>query len=86
MVEIRISDSADWDLFENLAKIFEKDLGGYWKERLDGADQRYWDLVVEEQVLTLHLEHYLGVSVLIYNSTNKTAYRVRELLNIYLGN
>jgi predicted RNA-binding protein len=26
-------------------------------------DQRYWDLECDDGVITLHLEHYLGISV-----------------------
>ncbi|MHC8338647.1 hypothetical protein [Pseudomonas sp. HLT2-19-2] len=31
----------------------------------DGLDQRYWDLEVEGQVITLHLEHCLGIMLLV---------------------
>lgn len=80
-MEIEISESADWKLFENVAQVLEQGLGGYWKERLDGLDQRYWDLVVGDQILTLHLEQYWGISVLIPESTDEMAHQVRALLN-----
>lgn len=38
MVEIEISENADWQLFENVARVLEHGLGGYWKEKLDGTD------------------------------------------------
>ncbi|MBU6957962.1 DUF3630 family protein [Pseudomonas sp. CVAP len=63
--EIKISESSDWQLFENVARALEQGLGGTWVEKADGIDQRYWDLAVEGQVITLHLEHYLGISVLL---------------------
>ena len=37
--------------------------GGHWTEILDGLDQSYWDLEVNEVVITVHREHFLGVSV-----------------------
>ncbi len=82
MVEIEISENADWQLFENVAQVLEQGLGGYWKERLDGPDQRYWDLAVGEQILTLHLECYLGISMLISDNAYETAQRVRTLLQL----
>ncbi|MBB1604929.1 MULTISPECIES: DUF3630 family protein [unclassified Pseudomonas] len=82
MMEIEISESADWQLFENVAQVLEQGLGGYWKEKLDETDQRYWDLAVGEQILTLHLEHYLGISMLIPDSAHETAQRVRTLLKL----
>ncbi|MEE4921564.1 hypothetical protein V2K23_19305 [Pseudomonas alliivorans] len=30
-------------------------------------DQRYWDLAVQGGVMTLHLEHYLGIMLLVEN-------------------
>ena len=64
-MRIEVSEEADWKLFEDVAGVIEQGLGGCWKERLDGLDQRYWDLLVDEHTLTLHLEHYSGISVVI---------------------
>jgi len=46
MVTIEVSEKADWKLFEGAARVLEQGLGGQWKEKLDGLDQRYWDLLV----------------------------------------
>ncbi|WP_235661510.1 DUF3630 family protein [Pseudomonas coronafaciens] len=46
-----------------MARVLEQRLGGRWIEKLDGLDQRYWDLLVDENTLTLHLEHYTGISI-----------------------
>jgi hypothetical protein len=35
------SEKAEWKLFEDVARILEQGLGGCWKEKLDGLDQRY---------------------------------------------
>lgn len=80
MATIEISENADWKLFEDVALVLEQGLSGYWKEKYDGLDQRYWDLVVGKQTLTLHLEHYLGISVLVPHNADETAQRVRALL------
>ncbi|MFD2644275.1 DUF3630 family protein [Pseudomonas japonica] len=82
MLTIEISEIADWKYFESVAQVLEEGLGGYWKVRNDGLDQRYWDLAVGEQTLTLHLEHYLGISVLIPDNADETAQRVHMLLNV----
>lgn len=59
--QIQISDDDDWKLFEYVAGVLEMSLQGHWTQRLDGTDQRFWDLGVRSGRLTLHLEHYLGI-------------------------
>lgn len=61
--QLHVSDEPDWSLFDRIARALETGLSGTWTERLDGLDERYWDLVVGEGKLTLHLQHYLGISV-----------------------
>lgn len=59
----RLSATASWELFDSIANAMEIRFGGRWINKLDGFDQRYWDLEIDEVVLTLHLEHYLGISL-----------------------
>jgi hypothetical protein len=59
--ELLISSEPNWGLFEKVAETLESELGGSWVEKTDGIDQRYWDLQIEGELLTLHLEHYLGI-------------------------
>jgi hypothetical protein len=61
--QIHVTDSSDWGLFERLAARLKDELKGRWMEKLDCLDQRYWDLETEHGRLTLHLEHYLGISL-----------------------
>jgi hypothetical protein len=61
--QIRVSEASDWSLFDRVARTLEVGLRGTWTEKLDGKDERYWDLVVGEGKLTLHLQHYLGITV-----------------------
>ena len=80
MLEIEVSTVADQSLFEQLACTLETGLGGRWTQRLDGLDERYWDLQVGTQIITLHLQHYLGIYVLIPSGCERLAARVRRLL------
>jgi hypothetical protein len=61
--EAQLSDQSDWKLFDRMADLIEKEFHGTWVEKLDGLDQRYWDVVIGNIKLTLHLEHYLGISL-----------------------
>ena len=61
LVELRISD--DSEQFKHLAEEVRNKLGGRWIEKLDGLDQSYWDLDVQGEKVTVHREHYEGVSV-----------------------
>jgi len=61
--QIDVSDRSDWSLFERVAKRLKSGLRGKWIERLDGLDQRYWDLEAAGGKVTLHLEHYLGITI-----------------------
>jgi hypothetical protein len=61
--QIEVSTSSDWALFDAIAAELRLALGGRWSARLDGLDQRYWDLKRRSGKITLHLEHYLGISI-----------------------
>ena len=60
-IELRLSENPDD--FSRLAATVQKVLKGKWEKQLDGLDQSYWDLDDEGTILTVHREHYLGVSV-----------------------
>ena len=61
--QVEISEEADWQLFERVATLLQVGLRGKWTEQLDGLDQRYWDSEASSGKLTLHLEHYLGITL-----------------------
>jgi hypothetical protein len=63
--QIYLSETSDWGLFNRIASELRLALDGTWSVQADGLDQRYWDLEVEGQVITLHLEHYLGIMLLV---------------------
>ena len=50
-----ITDEADWSEFERLAGAIRARFDAQIVERLDGLDERYWDLEVADQTVTLHL-------------------------------
>ena len=60
-VEIHLAD--DPEQFRQLAESLRSLLGGLWTAQLDGLDQSYWDLSTPYGTVTIHREHYLGVSV-----------------------
>jgi len=61
--QINVSKTADWTLFDQLASELKRCTKGHWVAQLDGFDQRYWDLASGTAKVTLHLEHYLGITV-----------------------
>ncbi len=61
LIELQLSD--DGSQFLHFAELVRKVLNGKWTEKINGLDQTYWDLDVQGQIITLHREHYLGVSV-----------------------
>jgi hypothetical protein len=60
-LELVITDEPDWSEFERLAGAIRAEFDAPIVERIDGPDERYWDLEVGDQTVTLHLQHYLGI-------------------------
>ncbi len=61
--QITVSEPADMQLFEKIASAVESEIEGQWKEKLTSPDQCYWDYESEGEKVTLHYEHYLGITV-----------------------
>lgn len=61
--EAHLAGRADWKLFDRVADLIGKEFNCRPVEKLDGLDQRYWDLAFGDVKLTLHLEHYSGISL-----------------------
>lgn|GEM_PF-1512238 len=76
-MDLRVTTSSDRRLFEEFASCLQLALGGTWTTA-DGADQRYWDLTLDSRVLTLHLEHYLGISISVDDPDSETSDRLLE--------
>ena len=59
---IRDSDGPVFQLIaDELTKVFKIQ----WTAKLDGFDQRYWDFDYRGATLSLHLEHFLGISIFV---------------------
>jgi hypothetical protein len=80
LIEIQLSD--DESQFLHFAELVRKVLKGKWTEKINGLDQTYWDLEVQGQIITLHREHYLGVSVFCKDKPEEIAVleRLKEIL------
>ena len=65
-----------------MARMLEQGLGGCWIQKLDALDQRYWDLSVDGHTLTVHLAHYLGISVVVPHNADEIAQSVLALLKL----
>ena len=65
--------SDDESQFAHFADLVREALNGKWTEKINGQDQTYWDLDVEGEIITLHREHYLGVSVFCKDRPEKIA-------------
>lgn len=61
--QIVVSTKSSRILFYWAAVKLRFGLKGAWAQRLSETDTMYWDLVVNGENITLHLEHYLGISV-----------------------
>ena len=77
--ELTVCDSADWSLFERIACLLEVELDGSWTAKVDGLDERYWDLEVEAQQLTLHLQHFLGITLYLVGPSDADPPRIALL-------
>jgi len=66
-LEVAISDDADWMLFNGVADAILSHFRGKLVEALDGLDERYWDIEIGGSIVTLHLQHYLGISLFAEN-------------------
>jgi len=71
-INLDLSGDSDRNLFQVIANELSNTFNVQWKTQADGLDQRYWDFEMQGTTLTLHLEHYLGIS--IFADKNKTDY------------
>lgn len=76
--ELHISSESSWTLFEKIADALENELNGIWTGKVNGIDQRYWDLQIENKVITLHLEHYLGI--LAFSDSRNLVLRAKQII------
>ena len=61
-------------------KFIEQQLNVKLNEKLDGLDQRYWDFIYNNCLLTLHLEQYLGLSIYTYEINEQSIAAIRGIV------
>ncbi len=62
-INTELSKISDGLLFQTIANELSQAFNVQWITQADGLDQRYWDFKFKGVFLTLHLEHYLGISI-----------------------
>jgi hypothetical protein len=82
--EARLSEKSDWEVFNQIADSITEEFNGRWIEKVDGLDQRYWDIEIENERLTLHLEHYLGISLFSTKDGDEKAQNLVQRIGNYL--
>jgi hypothetical protein len=63
-------------LFQKYAKILETEFNGKIIEKLDGLDQRYWDFDIEGNVVVIHSDSMVGISIHVEDESNENLLRV----------
>jgi hypothetical protein len=61
--QIVVSNTSSTDLFQSVAGLLSSHVPGKWTARMTGLDQAYWDYESDGGKITLHLEHYMGISI-----------------------
>ncbi len=60
-LHVRVSGRSDPKLFDEIATVLQHEFRGTWGGRDDSPDQRSWDLMIGEVVVTLQLERFHGI-------------------------
>ena len=82
-LELELSTEANWHKFEQIAKRICIGFHGKIVEKVDGIDEIYWDIKIDEALVTLHLQHYLGILVFANDEYGEKI--IREI-GLYLEN
>jgi hypothetical protein len=67
-INIELFRDSDGPVFQLIANELTEAFNVQWKTKVDGLDQRYWDFEFKGSTLTLHLEHFLGISIFVDRS------------------
>ena len=87
-IDAELLRESDGSIFQLIADELTKVFNVQWKTKLDGFDQKYWDFDFKGIPLTLHLEHFLGISIFVEKSkTNiENARRVLDEIGNHFKN
>ena len=66
-LEVEISEESDRRLFNGVADAILRKFKGRLIAHLDGFGERYWDIEISGRVVTLHLQHYTGITLFAKN-------------------
>ena len=83
--EIVITKEVSEKVFTDTGNFIEQVLGGKLSRRSNGLEQKYLEYKVGEEMITLHWEHYLGISVFGENSS-ETERILRKIALEFLRN
>ena len=62
-VEIEIDDNCDYSKFEQASNLLKMQFNIRFTEKLSHLDDAYWDFIYKGCELTLHFNHYCGISL-----------------------
>jgi hypothetical protein len=79
-INLDLFEDSDWTLFQMIANELVETFKIQWKTQADGLDQRYWNFEYKGVTLTLHLEHYFGISIFAERSKNHLE-KARQVLS-----
>ena len=95
-INVELYKDSDEKVFRLIADELSKKFKVKWIEKIDGFDQRYWDFRFKGILLTLHLEHYLGIMIFairsepdiqkatdLFSEANDTFMRLGARLDLY---
>ncbi|MCP9492925.1 MAG: DUF3630 family protein [Pyrinomonadaceae bacterium MAG19_C2-C3] len=82
-VSLIVTDEADWKLFDEIGNEIVQKFEGRIVERLEGLEQRYLDIQIADSTVTLHLEHFMGISIF---ARDKAANETIKTLHLFLTN
>jgi hypothetical protein len=77
--KLQVTKNPDSKIFNQVANFIIEKLEGKLTEQVDGIDQVYWDFKIDKNQLTLHSEHFLGISV--YGERSKQTEHLLERVN-----
>lgn len=66
---IQLSEHSDYERFNRIEHLISSKYEIEWLDKLTGIDQRYWDFKIANETITLHLEHFCGISLYTANET-----------------
>lgn len=79
--QLRAWVSAAWDRIRlrKCADLVQDDFGGEARDRVGGADLVFWDFMVSSTLITVHLEHNVGIAIMANDTLPASEALVRKI-------